>query len=263
MFRTVPKDFWGSTLSAGDPVLADVLGDAALEILLPTNGEVCVLSNTGVQLTHHTAFTPSNLPSFTTDYSLFNAEVADFENDGASVEIVAVSGTPYPSPTAVKVWVWNPKPAGAIPWGIFHQNALRRGVAPNTPSCPNAYAPTSFHTLPPCRALDTRAQAGPYGGPTIPAQNIRTFLLVGRCGIPADAKAVSANVTVVQPFMDGNLRIFPGAGPSPLSSVINYRGGRVLANNALLRLGAGEISIQNDQGTGTVHVVLDVNGYFK
>ena len=63
--------------------------------------------------------------------------------------------------------------------------------------------------------------------------------------------------------MDGDLRIFPGAGPSPLSSVINYRGGRVLANNALLRLGAGEISIQNDQGSGPVHVVLDVNGYFK
>jgi hypothetical protein len=31
----------------------------------------------------------------------------------------------------------------------------------------------------------------------------------------------------------------------------------------LLRLGAGEISIQNDQGSGPVHVVLDVNGYFK
>jgi len=263
IFRTVPRDFWGSTLDAADPVIADVLGDSANEILVPTNSEICVLSNAGVQLTHHTAFTPSGLPSLATDYSLFNATVADFETDGTAVEIVAVSGTPFPSATDVKVWVWNPKAVGAIPWGAFHQSAQRTGVVPGSPACPNANAPTKLYTLPPCRVLDTRGPAGPYGGPAIPAQNIRTFLLAGRCGIPADAKAVSANVTVVQPFMDGDLRIFPGAGPSPLSSVINYRGGRVLANNALLRLGAGEISIQNDQGSGPVHVVLDVNGYFK
>jgi hypothetical protein len=263
IFRTVPKDFWGSTLSAADPIVADVLGTSSNEVLVPTNGEVCVLSGTGVQLTHHTAFTPSSLPSFATDYSLFNATVADFETDGGGVELVAVSGTPFPSAANVKVWAWNPKPTGTIPWGIFHQDARRTGLAPGTPASPNANAPTKLYTLTACRALDTRAPAGPYGGPPVPAQNIRTFLLAGRCGIPADAKAVSANVTVVQPSMDGNLRIFPGAGPSPLSSVINYRGGRVLANNALLRLGAGEISIQNDQGSGTVHVVLDVNGYFK
>jgi FG-GAP-like repeat len=263
IFRTVPRDFWGSTLDAADPVIADVLGDSGNEILVPTNGEVCVLSGTGVQLTHHTAFNPSNLPSFATDYSLFNATVADFEMDGTAIELVAVSGTPFPSATDVKVWVWNPKATGTVPWGAFHQNAQRIGVVPGTPACPNANAPTKLYTLAPCRVLDTRSPAGPYGGPAIPAQNIRTFLLAGRCGIPADATAVSANVTVVQPFMDGDLRIFPGAGPSPLSSVINYRGGRVLANNARLRLGAGEVSIQNDQGSGPVHVVLDVNGYFK
>lgn len=263
IFRTVPKDFWGGTLSAGSPVIADVLGGPGVEILLPSNGELIVLSNTGTQLTHHTAFTPSSLPSFTTDYSLFNAVVADFETDGTSVEVVAVSGTPYPTAENIKVWVWNPKPTGAIPWGAFRHDALRTGVLPGTPGCPNAYAPTRFYTLPPCRVLDTRAAAGAYGGPQIPAQNIRTFLLAGRCEIPPDAKAVSANVTVVQPFMDGNLRLFPGAGPSPPTSVINYRGGQVRANNLLLRLGAGEVSIQNDQGSGPVHVILDVNGYFK
>lgn len=263
IFRAVPRDFWGGTLSAGDPVVADVLGDAANEILLPTNGEVCVLSNAGAQLTHHTAFNSSLLPSFTTDYSLFNATVADFEGDGGSVEVVAVSGTPFPSATDAKVWVWNPKATGALPWGAFHQNSVRSGVAPGTPAAPNSFLPTRFYTLLPCRVLDTRAAPGPYGGPAIPAQNIRTFLLTGRCGIPADARAVSANVTVVQPFMDGNLRLFPGAGPSPPTSIINYRGGQVRANNLLLRLGAGEISIQNDQGSGTTNVLLDVNGYFK
>jgi len=263
MFRTLPKDFFGGTVSAGSPVIADVLGDGGVEILLPSNGEVCILSAGGVQLTHHTGFTPSSLPSFATHYSLFNVAVADFENDGSKVEIVAVSGTPFPSPTDVEVWVWNPKAPGAIPWGVFRQNERRTGILPNTPSCTSAHPPTRFYTLAPCRVLDTRAAPGPYGGPAIPAQNIRTFLLSGRCGIPPDAITVSANVTVVQPFMDGNLRVFPGAGPSPPTSVINYRGGQIRANNLLVRLGAGEISIQNDQGTGPTHVLLDVNGYFK
>src|SRR5204863_8049945 len=50
-----------------------------------------------------------------------------------------------------------------------------------------------FHTLVPCRLLDTRDAAGPYGGPLLGAGASRSFDLTGRCGIPADAAAVSLN----------------------------------------------------------------------
>jgi hypothetical protein len=202
--------------------------------------------------------------SFATDFSLSNAAVEDFDSDGI-VEVVAVSGTPFPSATDVKVWVWNPKPttAGGRPWPVFRQNALRRGIVPGSPSCPNAYAPMMFYTLTPCRVLDTRNTNGPYGGPAIPPQDVRTFSVINQCGIPSDARAVSANITIVSPPAAGNLRMYPGEGPSPLTSVINYRPGQVRANNTIARIGGGEITIENDQISGTAQVILDVNGYFK
>jgi len=96
-----------------------------------------------------------------------------------------------------------------------------------------------------------------------PSLEPERIFLAGVCGVPMDAVAVSANATIVSPTFDGDLRAFPGAGLSPLTSLINYKTGQVKANNAVLRLGAGEVSFQNDQGTGTVNLIVDVNGYFK
>jgi len=261
-FRAVPKDFFGMTLSAGEPVVADILGDGNVEILVPTNGEICVLSNAGVQLSDDGSHTGAY--SFAAATSLSNAAAEDLDSDG-KVEVVAVSATPFPSATDAEVWVWNPKPgtAGARPWPVFRQNATRRGIVPGTPSCANANAPMMFYTLAPCRVLDTRNASGPYGGPAIPAQDFRTFFVLNRCGIPSDARAVAANLTVVSPSANGNLRIYGGEGPAPFTSVINFRPGQIRANNATVRIGAGQISIENDQLSGSVQVVLDVSGYFK
>ncbi len=50
-----PKDYsfnlTHATTNAGDPVIADILNGPEPEVLVPTNGEICVFSNTGVQLT--------------------------------------------------------------------------------------------------------------------------------------------------------------------------------------------------------------------
>ncbi len=46
--------------------------------------------------------------------------------------------------------------------------------------------------------------------------------------------------------------------------MINYRPGQTRANNVIISLGpAGDVTVQSDQGSGTVHVVIDVNGYFQ
>jgi len=47
----------------------------------------------------------------------------------------------------------------------------------------------------PCRVVDTRGAVGPWGGPSLQPSASRDFTLGGRCGIPADAIAVAANVT--------------------------------------------------------------------
>jgi Subtilase family len=123
---------------------------------------------------------------------------------------------------------------------------------------------TSFYTLTPCRVVDTRKADGPLAGPALSAGGTRTFTLTGQCGIPLTAKAVSINVTVTQPSAAGDLRLFAGGSPPPPASTINYRVGQTRANNATPALGAsGGLSVKCDQASGTVHLIIDVNGYFQ
>jgi hypothetical protein len=126
-------------------------------------------------------------------------------------------------------------------------------------------APVGFFTVTPCRLVDTRSAAGPLGGPALAAKAERTFMVVGNCAIPAGAQAVSVNVTVTQGSTIGDLRLYPGTAFAPSTSVINYRAGQTRANNGVISLGAsGDLTVRCDQpGGGTVHFILDVNGYFQ
>ncbi len=122
---------------------------------------------------------------------------------------------------------------------------------------------TSFYTLTPCRILDTRDPAGPWGGPALAAGATRVFTIAGRCSVPLAAKSVSVNVTVTQPTAPGHLILFPGGTP-PGVSTINFRSGQTRANNAIVPLSAsGMLSVADGQSSGTTHFILDVNGYFQ
>jgi hypothetical protein len=123
---------------------------------------------------------------------------------------------------------------------------------------------TTFYALSPCRVVDTRNPTGPYGGPALGALADRAFVLEGQCGIPSDAEAVSLNVTETLPTAAGDLKVFAGSGYRPLSSTLDYRAGQTRANNAIVSLGpAGDILVHSDQATGTVHLIIDVNGFFR
>jgi len=125
--------------------------------------------------------------------------------------------------------------------------------------------PTDFYALTPCRLLDTRLAAGPYGAPAVPAGSERVVVATGRCGIPASAKAVSLNATAVTPPAAGNLRFFPGDGAAPNASTLNFVAGQTRANNAIVMLassGSGTFVVRNS-ATASVDVVIDVNGYFE
>jgi Tol biopolymer transport system component len=119
-----------------------------------------------------------------------------------------------------------------------------------------------FYTLTPCRVVDTRQQ-----GPALASGVGRTFLIAGTCGIPATARSVQLNVTVFQPGGNGRLTLYPGDLAAPLTSTINFRSGETRANNAALSLaldGTGTLAITPlVSGGGTVHVILDVSGYFQ
>jgi len=127
-------------------------------------------------------------------------------------------------------------------------------------------APLRLFTLAPCRVVDTRwIPEGPVGGPAIqPSGTVdRTFVLTGgTCSVPTDARAISANVTVTQPQAAGTLLVYPAGLDLPVTGTVSFAAGRTRANNAILGLSvAGEVQVHNTSA-GTVHFIVDVNGYF-
>jgi M6 family metalloprotease-like protein len=124
--------------------------------------------------------------------------------------------------------------------------------------------PTGFYTVTPCRVLDSRQATGPWGGAPLAARQERSVTVAGVCGIPATALAVSLNVTAVNATSTGHLRIFPAGTPKPGSSSLNFVAGKTRGNNAVVGLGSGgALAIFSGQQAGSVHVVVDVNGWYE
>lgn len=118
-----------------------------------------------------------------------------------------------------------------------------------------------FHTLNPCRLVDTR---GP-NSPALQAMATRTFALAGTCGVPATAKALSANLTVVSTTAGGDLVVSPGDRPVPGTTSLSFSAAQTRANNGLVSLsldGTGSVKVRLN-AEAPVHFVLDVNGWFE
>jgi hypothetical protein len=94
---------------------------------------------------------------------------------------------------------------------------------------------------------------------------VRDLDVTGLCGIPDTAVALSLNVTAVQPSGAGWVSLGPGGEPVPATSTITFPAGRTRSNNALLKISvSGVLRVAPVvAGGGTVHVVLDVNGWFE
>ena len=119
----------------------------------------------------------------------------------------------------------------------------------------------TLRSLTPCRVLDTRGA----DGPALPAGGTRTFVLMGRCGVPSGAVAVAANVTVTGSTAAGGVRVGP-AGTTPSLDTVVFRAGQTRANNAVLGLfgtPTGNITVSTTIPSGTVHLIVDVTGYWQ
>ncbi|HMF08803.1 MAG TPA: tail fiber domain-containing protein [Thermoanaerobaculia bacterium] len=127
----------------------------------------------------------------------------------------------------------------------------------------SATDPLPFVGVTPCRVVDTRGNgfSGAYGPPSLSPGGQRVFPLVGQCGIPAAAEAVSLNITVTDGAGPGFVRVYPAGGTPPRVSTLNFVAGQTVANAAIVPLGSGG-SIGVQAGVSGVDVVIDANGYF-
>jgi hypothetical protein len=156
-----------------------------------------------------------------------------------------------------------------------HRNLLLSlGATALLGTAAHAAGPYQFHTVTPCRVLDTRTAGGPLANP-----GPHSFTIQGRCGIPIGAAAATMNVTITSPTQAGDLRLFPAGQALPVVSTLNYPAGEAaLANGAIVPLGAPSAVMTSSPGTasnpdllvqigmvapGSVHVIVDVTGYFQ
>jgi hypothetical protein len=124
-------------------------------------------------------------------------------------------------------------------------------------------ASSAFHTLAPCRVIDTRS----FGGTPAPihAGFVMVNNVIGSCGIPADAKALSANITMVAATAPGVLHPYPTTLLSTPITGIPIAVGKTRAVALILQLatdGSGEVAFWNES-PADLNLILDVNGYFR
>jgi len=124
--------------------------------------------------------------------------------------------------------------------------------------------PGSFSPLErPTRVLDTRNGTGGPVGP-IPAGGVTTVPLSQLPVVVSAPAAVVMNVTVTQPTWDGSVVAFPAGATPPLASNVNFVAGQTIPNLVIVKAAdqTGLVSLKNNAIQGTVHLVVDVAGYF-
>jgi uncharacterized membrane protein YoaK (UPF0700 family) len=123
-------------------------------------------------------------------------------------------------------------------------------------------AGSSYVPITPERVVDSRSNVGVTGAFT--ASTPKSFAVAGVGPIPADAIAVTGNVTVTGQTAAGFVSITPTATSTPPSSTLNFPLGDTRANNFTSSLdSAGKLAAVYKAAAGKkAHVIVDITGYF-
>jgi hypothetical protein len=136
--------------------------------------------------------------------------------------------------------------------------------------------PLSFHTITPLRYLDTRFDdGGPFPPQGVTGESwVWDFGMAEYFGggvtneVPPDAQAIACNLTVTGGKSGGNLRAFPAdAGVLPMVANVNWVTGQTVGNFAIVGAATGgdyaaSVALHNASTRGSVHVIVDIFGYF-
>jgi hypothetical protein len=121
---------------------------------------------------------------------------------------------------------------------------------------PPATGGLSFHTLSPCRVLDTRQFTGarPFVG------QFDTYVFGAGCAAPPLAQAYVVNATVVPAQPLDYLTLWQLGTTQPLVSTLNASDGAITSNMAIVPIANATVSAYAPQST---HMVLDIFGLFR
>lgn len=181
----------------------------------------------------------------------------------SSWKVKAAGGATLLSLPGSTLW-WDTAglPPGSYTLSFQMQNVA--GTAVSDLPLTVAVAPEmDFYTVTPCRTFDSRLGLVP-----MLSGNARAVAVTaGGCGIPAGARAVAANVTVINPSGAGYAAVYPGNYPQPGVSTINFGTGETRSNNGVLALstdGTGVLTalLAVTGSNGNAHMTIDVTGYF-
>jgi hypothetical protein len=114
----------------------------------------------------------------------------------------------------------------------------------------------------PSRIMDTRSGFGLAGA--FSSHVARAFSVAGVAGIPANATAVTGNLTVTAQTSRGFLYAGPDALSNPTSSTLNFPVGDDRANAVTSALAGGTLAVTYAAPSlgPTAHVIFDATGYF-
>ena len=112
----------------------------------------------------------------------------------------------------------------------------------------------------PRRVLDTRTPVGvPLAGKVLGGSAI-TLQVAGVNGVPADATAVTMNLTVADPDAAGYVTAYPCDEDRPTASNLNYLAGQTVPNAVTVGLSASGTVCLFSQST--THLIADLSAWF-
>ncbi|RKN58680.1 hypothetical protein D7193_09175 [Micromonospora costi] len=120
-----------------------------------------------------------------------------------------------------------------------------------------------YTAVAPTRLLDTRSAIGVGTTTPVPAYSEVVLSIPSIGGVPAaDISAVVLNVTATQPTTSGFLTVYPDGTSLPTASNVNFVAKETVPNLVTVPMTNGKIRIRNSGGSGTVHVVADLQGWY-
>lgn len=147
--------------------------------------------------------------------------------------------------------------ARTVTWSFTVDQTAATGVMP-VPRVEPVAGPSAYTSMKPFRLADSRDRfriTKMLGGVT------KRIQVAGTAGIPADATALSANFTAVNPTGTGYLTVYNCTAGRPTAATLTYYAGEVTPNAGLFPLGPdGELCLYSPR---TTDLVIDVTGYFR